>query len=911
MTNSKHSIPARLLSVLCAVVLLAGCVLTWSPAASAATESSKDLRGILAEVAASGAAGIRNGAGQVVASAELMWGTPVDDEKALAAAGGAVSNEDGSVKIDNSNWNGVGFVKLTVKQDTTLRFVNAAFTHGGWYSWTTVSLLKVTDGVKKSVFSTVEVNPNGESGIKNSWDEGKWFDYTMSVKAGDVLYLNVNGNKWGALLPADMLRIEVVSGDATGGLRENATAGMMIYNVAQAQGQMVENNGLTSYNIKTGTIDNLKDFDAFAENRLALGAQSYITPTEMRVEQNRSIIYQVQIEKDCQFRFTHPSAPRGSWAAGYTVVQVFRTTDNGTEMLKETKISNLEVPENYYTPDVYEAKAGETYYMVYRTTDSYYGATTLSMGYEAAEKLDLTPKTEEIAVGTALQEGKLNGQLVSISFAEKVGANYLEMKPAADGYASSSGAKFTATSVTVPTGKKAYVVIKALADIRLDLVGTGVDKLVLADGTEFTKAAHLAAGDCAYAEFGEGAERAYALNVSADRTMYVSGARHTGATKESYDLYDMINQMAFRGESEGANLRMLSTFRIESGRLNGNRSNVLCSDIANGKFVSREGGANTGLQPIWFGNSMGIKLVADTGYDTIITVTATQDARISMTFPVISQNPNWALGTYVRCLVMDTDGTTVELYNKIVPELAHAEYFLAEAQLKAGQSLVVDYYTPTGLYGTVDFLPTFTLETEAFDASQVTDFTEAAALREHMQAGFVTLQDHVAALDEALYSGEMWLEMENLLQEGIDALSNAKSKAEMDALVVNYKAKLDAVMTMTEEAEYLKALKAEKLQQLDVYMSKLDKKYYTKSAWEQIQKLYESGKANIEKQNSETKIKNALNSTYNGIEKVEMTAPNYTTSILVSAGVGAAIIAAGVVAYVLLTRKKEEKTDSE
>lgn len=899
MKKTKHRVLTRILSAAIAAVMVCGVLLTNGVSVSAAAGTTKDLIGIISDVLAdnSRTSKLVNSDGQTVATVEIKYGSIVDGEKNFSYDGENIKNDDGKI-INTWEWTTEGFLKIQMQKNATLRFYNPEFVGSAWYSWTTVSLMKARDGVKSSLFTSPETNPNGEGVTSYTWKESTFFDKTVSVKAGDTLYLCIQGNEWGCYLSSGALKIQVLENAASDALSESVSAGTMIYNVAQSKGGMVENSGLTSYTIKTGTIERRIDFETFADDMLSFGdAKSFITPTQMRVDQDYSIIYQVNILQDCNFRFTHPSAPRGSWAAAYTMVQIWRTTDVGTEKLSDITISNLKVPENYYCPDVYEAKAGETYFMVYRTSNSYYGATDLSVGYEASVSPKTVPENESVVAGDAIGSGKLSGALYSISFAT------------GDNHAAASGSAFTATNVTVPNGGRESIVITALKDIRLELAATGADRIVLEDGSVVNGIAHLAADDKVYVEFTNSG--AYTLTFTADRTRYVSGARHNGEDAETYDLYDMINQMAFMGETTGPNLRRLSTFTVESGKLGRNQSSLMLSDAAAGKFTSREGGANTGVIPIWYGDSMGLKLLADTGFDTIVTVTATKDALVSMTFPVLTVNANWALGTYVKALVMDADGTTVQLYNKIVPEFPEADYFAASANLQAGQSLLMVYYTPTGLYGAVDILPTFTIDTTAYDASQLTDFAEARELKGHKDSAIAELTAYAEAKDENNYTGEKWLELESILQEGIDQISDAADADAISTLLAEYKAKLDAVETSEAQAAELNAYKAQKIAELDEFMKTLNRKDYSSANWKKIQDFYTAGKDTINKQTSKTKVDNAFTSVKTSIEKVEKGGySDSTTTIIIVAAVAAVVIAAGVTAFILIRKKKKPAEDT-
>lgn len=895
MKKTKHRVTARLLSAAIAAVMVCGALLPNSVSVSAAG-ATKDLTGIISDVLAdsSRTGKLVNSDGQTVATVEIKYGSIVDDEKAFASyTGGNITNAEGTTQINTWEWKGAGFLKIRMQKDAALRFYNPEFTSGRWYSWTTVSLTRVRDGAKTSLFASPEVNPNGEDVADYTWKESAFFDKTVSARAGDTLYLSVSGNEWGCLITSKMLKIEVSESASGEAISEQVSAGTMIYNVAQSGGGMVENSGLTSYTIKTGTIERRVDFETYADDKLSFGdSKTFITPTRMWVDQNCGIIYQVSILQDCNFRFTHPSPPRGSWAAGYTMVQIWRATDVGTEKLSDIAISNLKVPENYYCPDTYEAKAGETYYMVYRTSNSYYGSTELSVGYEASVSPKTVPETEAVIAGDAVGSGKLSGSLYSISFAT------------GDNHAAASGSAFTATGVTVPDGGRESIVITALKDIRLDLTATGAERILLEDGSVVNGVAHLAADDQVFVEFtGSGA---YTLTFTADRTRYVSGARHNGEAVEAYDLYDMINQMAFMGEAAGPNLRRLSTFTVESGKLGRNRSSLMLSDTATGKFISREGGSDTGVLPVWYGDSMGLKLLADTGCDTIVTVTAARDALVSMTFPVLTVNANWALGTYVKALVMDADGTTVQLYNKIVTEFPEADYFAASANLQAGQSLVMVYYTPTGLYGAVDIMPTFTIDTTAYDASRLTDFTEARELKGHKDSAIAGLTAYAGAKDEDSYSGEKWLELESVLQEGIDQITDAADADAISALLAEYKAKLDAVETSEAQAAELNAYKAQKIAELDEFLNTLNRKDYSGANWKKIQDFYTAGRDTINRQTSKTKADNAFTSVRTSIEKVEKGGySNSAATVMIAAAVAVVVIAAGVTAFILIRKKKK------
>ena len=857
-------------------------------------------------------------------SATALYGEIDKDEKQFSSFDVDLKtiktdNEKGP-QFDQEAWksqNGTAsFIKLEIKQDGVIKFYNPeGFTGGLYFSWSNFSITKVTNHLIKRLYVSDRLNPNGEEKQPPIYGEGEYIDYETAVKSGDVIYLAVYGDnaedvKYGYQMPLDFLTIDFGESRPVERAVESANIGLMVYNVAQAKGAYVTNESLTAYTLTTGVAERAKAFEKFEDNLLSYPsageATAYVDAAgNVLVNAQLGIALRVQILNDCDFRFTHPVIKRGTWAAGYTRVRVCkRSEDNGIEELRSTPVTALELPENYYCPDTYQAKQGEEYIMIFETTNTYYAGTLLPLGYEAGT-LEVLPESEKIT--SASVAAKPQGQqLYGINVYEVSGESYTEMSYADGTFSSASGSALTATDVTAAAGKKVALRITAKRNIRLDLNKTsGVSAIKLASGETVKNNANLAAGDYVDLIFSESG--AFEVDLTADKSRYTAAARIDGAKTESYDLYDMMNQLAFGGDSNNYNQRKLSTFTLTSGKLYGAQQTLICTDYETAHFVNPDGSQNTGVKPQFFndGNGfMGTYVYADNGYDTIITVTAKYDSKITLGNTVMNDE-QWALSTYIKALAVDADGTAVVLFDRPMTKTYEKDAFGTTVNLKAGQSIAVVYYTSTTLYGAAHYLPVFTVDTESYDETAVVDFSAARELRVYKEEKTAELESYYNTLGENDYNAANWLEIQKIFETGKEKIMDAASKEEADASFAGYKGAIQAVKTTAQEKAELDAVKNQKIAELDEFFATLKKSDYSSDNWSKLTQIYENGKKSIANQPNATKVNNSFQSAKTAMKAVEKGGSTEKTGCSISmTGSGAWLLIALTVGLAALIKRK-------
>lgn len=791
----------------------------------------------------------------------------------------SVFEEKGKYSIGLSGWysddKASSYYKISVSEACNLRLKNNAFTHGGYYNWTSIAVMRVNEnGSKMRVFSSSPVSSLSEGGGETSYKEGEFYDYSFSVNAGDTVYFEVVGNEYGSYIEFNP---EFVFSEQKLAEYEYVSAGSMFYNTKQTQGGVVENSSLTSYRVTTGTLERPVSFNSFTEESVsyipsnASSPKASFSATKMFVDNNYSVIVAVNILSDCRFRFVHDAITRGTWADNYTKVQIFKDGGEGAELLKETTVTTFAVAANYYCPDTYDAVAGETYYFLYRTSDAYYAEFMLSVGYEAGALTDI-PESEQKTAENFFEANPSSGELYEVTFSERAFGGESVILAWLDGACvSESGVRAEKDFIIVPRGYELEVTFLAKENIRFSLSGAeGAKEILLAGGIEGETVEHLKKGDTFTLVYGETERTDWSLSLKAERGKYIEGARKTGRTQETYDLFDMMIQQVTT--SEEVNRRSLSSFRLLSGKLYGDSASLVCYNWGDGKVTHPEAAQYTGIQTLWYDfepyYSKGTKILADNGYDTIIEVTVKEDSMVTLAHNDMPKE-QWALNTYVKALVQDADGTTVLLYDKVVTKTFKSDYFAATVHLKAGQSFLLVYYTLSTNYGAVDFLPSFIIDKEGYDEGKAFDFEAAREAKEYKEGLAEKLQNLTDSLNENAYSGTNWLDIQNYLSSGKNKILEAPDKESADKIYEEYETLIRFVKTTVESQAELNRFKEAKIAELKEFYDSLNRKDYGEENWKKLSQIYENGITTIRGQINETKVENAYLSVRTAMENVQ------------------------------------------
>ena len=262
------------------------------------------------------------------------------------------------------------------------------------------------------------------------------------------------------------------------------------------------------------------------------------------------------------------------------------------------------------------------------------------------------------------------------------------------------------------------------------------------------------------------------------------------------------------------------------------------------------------------------QIQCDENKDAIIIYKALLDTNVTITHRAVWDNA-WPKHTAIRYYGMDEEGNKLLIKEYPIIDNSGADYFKINVNLKANESLIMDYYSINGQWGSLDFAPVITSDTTLFDESKTLDFSVIKKLAKVKEEKIAALDELFNGLDEADYSLNNWGNIENYYNEAVNAIKNAQDE---QALLDTYNSAVSSIngtKTLTQERDELTAYRNAKAQELEDYYNAINKKDYSEENYQIITDKVNEFKGKILKATSKTSVNTLYKNVTSQIEKIE------------------------------------------
>ncbi len=300
------------------------------------------------------------------------------------------------------------------------------------------------------------------------------------------------------------------------------------------------------------------------------------------------------------------------------------------------------------------------------------------------------------------------------------------------------------------------------------------------------------------------------------------------------------------------------------------------------------------------------QIQCDQGLDAMIKMTVKADVSITITHTAIWQSAWSSTNSAIRYYAIDEEGTMALLKTIVIYDNSPENAYGITVSLKAGQTLLMDYYTLDGEWYSVNFAPHYELDSTAFEENDVPDFEAVKILNQYAAEKKEALDDHIVELGEENYSLDNYQQILNIVDEAKTAIDEASSKEEIDEIYRNAIAKMDDVKTLKEETEELIAYREKTIAAVNEIYQSLNQNEYTSEDWEKITKAKEDAIDAINKATTKSACNSALSTFKAVVNRTEKKAPSTGCrgELVVSvATMAVALLGAGLIA---IARKHKE-----
>ncbi len=331
------------------------------------------------------------------------------------------------------------------------------------------------------------------------------------------------------------------------------------------------------------------------------------------------------------------------------------------------------------------------------------------------------------------------------------------------------------------------------------------------------------------------------------------------------------------------------------------------------RFESHEGdGTGTSADALWSGapnSSTGFQrwqFQCSPIADAIMKITAKVDANFTITHSAIWEDAWSADNSELRFYGLDKDGTLFLKETKVITTGSKENDFGISISLRKGEALVIDYATKNDEWYSVNYAPTVTADTSKYAESDTIDFEAARALVSLKTEKINALNDKVNQLEESDYNTRDWGDIQVIKDEAINAIDNATSQEEVNAIAQEALAKIDAIPTAQKLADH----KADVTTAIDEYFASLNKDDYSEEDWEKIQSNYEYYKKALGSAQTIAEMDKALASfkeKASAIQKIERSTSNAGLWIGIGCAAGALAIGGAIGATLIIKKKKKAK----
>lgn len=607
------------------------------------------------------------------------------------------------------------------------------------------------------------------------------------------------------------------------------------------------------------------------------------------------------VHKNGQLRITHPKV-RG-WIPDYTKIKVVRIRGGKTEVISDKFISTLASPDSFYTPEIGAVKMNDIIYIDYYTTNAYYGSVSFAPIIEIGdiqkknneEVIDITSLISDSISGYGskiscesgfmeLLYGKLgaagkfnnhdsssvwnkgtsfagsttgfsnNGVIKTSSTSDAI-IKFTAKKKAAFSIAVKSGTFPDGSNITVyqEINGKVYLVKKATGSFTVEVSSNVDDRIYFVFST--TK---------------KTAQWNISTTMKADTDKFNEFEIPNDMKTESYTLKDMVGQVEFQKDFKGVQDRYLSTFELIAGSV-GKQTEYLKVKNTYPDLLTDLSGATMIVKDQMTAGML--------GNDAIIKITAKKNCKLIMTHPEITYL--WPGNTGIK-LIGESEGVRIVVKDtRMANTKKGADYYLKDIDLKAGDSIYIDYYSTDSYYGIIDMFPTFTFDTTKYDSKNRPGYDAIKLVNDKIEEKCRALTAYLGSLNKDLYSTINWLSLGDIVdnaQEEMRALTSAVSVNERYEKAIS---DMKAIKTLDQEKTQLASLKVSRIQELETYVNSLNENTYAKGSWNTVKKIQGQYIEIMNNATNTTSVEVAFQTAKSSIAKISKTVGESTVTNLI------------------------------
>lgn len=351
----------------------------------------------------------------------------------------------------------------------------------------------------------------------------------------------------------------------------------------------------------------------------------------------------------------------------------------------------------------------------------------------------------------------------------------------------------------------------------------------------------VAAGDSLYVEFAiedSGFVTGELAAIPSFFVEYIEADELVTAIPSDEDLAilnsNILDMILVENEYGGGAVRAKA---IDWQLLHGTVENAMVYEIVGGGVLRTERKNANNYNSIYAANAANKFVRTDPSNNEafIVKITARENVKISVTSDEWKKETH-SLGATYDCVLSHYDEETGEwMYylqdsrKFLWPTELEAGVLNNEVHLNAGD---VFYYVINGYnhQANITFLPTFTVDPAAYNADEVFDFVEYTKTQALMAEEMAKMQEAYDNLPLDAYTTDDYLEICTIYEEGMLAMENCSTLAELQAFIADLNAKVaDFIKVADAETE-----KAAVLATMQGYIDALTKTNYKTATWDSI-----------------------------------------------------------------------------
>lgn len=292
--------------------------------------------------------------------------------------------------------------------------------------------------------------------------------------------------------------------------------------------------------------------------------------------------------------------------------------------------------------------------------------------------------------------------------------------------------------------------------------------------------------------------------------------------------------------------------------------------------------------------------------NTVLKITAKED----MCFTIKQGDPirdeQWATHSTYAYVTENAQGDRLTVHKMPVKATMTNDYIQAEFHLAKGDTLYVVYYVHTGddsSNATSHYMPTFVMDTAAYNASKRTDYSVITDLRDAKAEKSEALSAKLTELlgDSNVYSVNNADKLSMIVDAAISEIQKASAVDEVTALYDTAMADISEIKTIAEENQVLVDFRQQAKEELAACASEEN---YTSANWKIITDRIAKANEDIDAATNSAGVSQILAYAKADIRKVEQKSAADYLPLIIAIAAGAVVVSAVVVVIVVAKKKK-------